>query len=84
MSTTMNRAEEQAQVSAEKTRSFILPAVAAVILFAVIVYIQFSLVLKQYGFFAELPLGIGFYFCYAWHRSLAQKANVHAERLKKG
>jgi hypothetical protein len=84
MSTTMNRAEEQAQVSAEKTRSFVLPAAVAVILFAAIVYIQFSLILGKNGFPAELVLAIGFYFCYAWHRSLAQKANVHAEKLKKG
>jgi hypothetical protein len=78
------RTERQAEVSAEKTRAFVLPAVAAVLLFAAIVYIQFSLVLGQYGLFAEFPLGVGFYFCYAWHNSLVQRANVHAEKLKKG
>jgi hypothetical protein len=84
MTTMSERTEQQAAVSAEKTRSYLLPAAAATLLFVAIVYIQFSLVLGQYGFFAELPLGIGFYFCYAWHTSLAQKANVHAQKLKQG
>jgi hypothetical protein len=76
--------EQQAQVSAEKTRAVALPAIAAVILFGVIVYVQFSNVLGQNTFPASLVLAIGFYFCYAWHGKLAQRANVHAEKLKKG
>ena len=76
--------EQQAQVSAEKTRAVALPAIAAVILFAVIVFVQFSNVLGQNTFPASLVLAIGFYFCYAWHGKLAQRANVHAEKLKKG
>jgi hypothetical protein len=76
--------EQQAQVSSEKTRAVALPAIAAVILFAVIVFVQFSNVLGQNTFPASLVLAIGFYFCYAWHGKLAQKANVHAEKLKKG
>jgi hypothetical protein len=76
--------EQRAEVVAEKTRSYLLPAIAAVILFAAIVYIQFSLILGKLGFPAELVLAIGFYYCYAWHTKLAQRANVHAEKLKKG
>lgn len=76
--------EQQAQVSAEKSRAIILPMIAAVILFAAIVFVQFSNVLGQNTFPASLVLAIGFYFCYAWHGKLAQRANVHAETLKKG
>lgn len=76
--------EQNAQVSAEKTRAIALPAIAAVILFAVIIFVQFSNVLGQNTFPASLLLAIGFYFCYAWHGKLAQRANVHAEELKKG
>jgi hypothetical protein len=88
MGTTMNsaadRAETQAQLTAEKRRAFILPALAAIFIFSVIAYLQFTPALGQYNFIAQFPLGIGFYLCYAWHNSLAQKANVHAEKLKKG
>ncbi len=88
MGTTMkaatDRAETQAQVTAEKRRAFILPALAAILIFAAIAYLQFTPALGQFNFIAQFPLGIGFYFCYAWHTSLAQKANVHAEKLKKG
>jgi len=76
--------EQQTQVSAEKTRAVVLPIAAAVILFAAIVFVQFSNVLGQAAFPASLVLAIGFYFCYAWHGKLAQRANVHAEKLKKG
>ncbi len=76
--------EQQAQVSAQKTRAVALPAIAAVILFAVIIYVQFSNALGANTFPASLVLAIGFYFCYAWHGRLAQKANVRAETLKKG
>jgi len=61
-----------------------LPSIAAMILFAAIIYVQFSNVLGNGTFPASLVLAIGFYFCYAWHGRLAQKANVHAEKLKKG
>ncbi|MDB5397157.1 MAG: hypothetical protein JWM91_4663 [Rhodospirillales bacterium] len=84
MSTMSERAEQQAEVSAEKTRAFALPIAAAILLFAAIVYIQFSGVLGQYALFAQFPLGVAFYACYAWHTSLVQKANVHAEKLKRG
>ena len=76
--------EQQAQVSAEKSRAIILPVIAAVILFAAIVFVQFSDVLGKNAFPASLVLAIGFYFCYAWHGKLAQRANVQAEKLKKG
>jgi hypothetical protein len=76
--------QQQAQVSSEKTRAVVLPVIAAVILFAAIVFVQFSNVLGQAAFTASLVLAIGFYFCYAWHGKLAQRANVHAEKLKKG
>jgi hypothetical protein len=76
--------EQQAQVSSEKTRAVVLPVIAAVILFAAIVVVQFSNLLGQAAFPASLVLAIGFYFCYAWHGKLAQRANVHAEKLKKG
>ena len=74
----------QAQVSAEKTRAVALPAIAAVILFAAIIVVQFTEILGQAAFPGSLVLAIGFYFCYAWHGKLAQRANVHAEKLKKG
>jgi hypothetical protein len=76
--------EQQAQVSAEKSRAIVLPMIAAVILFAAIVFVQFTNVLGQAAFPASLVLAIGFYFCYAWHGKLAQRANVHAGKLKKG
>ncbi len=55
-----------------------LPMIAAVMLFAAIVYIQFSGALGGNGFFAELGLAIGFYYCYAWAKRMAatdKKAN---------
>jgi predicted membrane protein len=76
--------EQQAQVSAEKTRAVVLPIIAAVILFAAIIFIQFSDMLGANTFPASLVLAIGFYFCYAWHGRLTQRANVRAETLKKG
>ncbi len=76
--------EQQAQVSSEKTRAVLLPVIAAVILFAAIIVVQFTEILGQAAFPASLVLAIGFYFCYAWHGKLAQRANVHAEKLKKG
>jgi hypothetical protein len=95
-STLSNGAAARAEVSAERVRAFVLPSAAAVVLFAAIVYLQFNLftvfpgpgkfsdMLGKFGFFAQFPLGVGFYFCYAWHTSLVQRANVHAEKLKKG
>ena len=76
--------EERAQVSAEKSRAIVLPAIAAAILFAAIIVVQFTDLLGQAAFPGSLVLAIGFYFCYAWHGRLAQKANMHAEKLKKG
>ena len=96
MSATPGRTEAQAAVSAERVRAFVLPIAAAVLLFAALVYLQFDLylvfpgpgqfsaMLGKSGFIIQFPLGVGFYFCYAWHNSLVQKANVHAEKLKKG
>jgi len=79
-----DRAERQAEVRAEKTRAYLLPAAAALILFAAIAYIQFTGVLGRNEFPVKLVLAIGFYYCYRWHTALAQRANVHAEQLKKG
>lgn len=76
--------EQRAQVSSEKTRAVVLPVIAAVILFAAIIVVQFTDLLGQAAFPGSLVLAIGFYFCYAWHGRLAQKANVHTETLKKG
>ncbi len=96
MSTMSGRAEAQAAVSAERVRAFVLPIAVAVLLFATLVYLQFDLyqvfpgpgqfstMLGKLGFIIQFPLGVGFYFCYAWHTSLVQRANVHAEKLKKG
>ena len=63
-------------VSAAKTRAIVFPAAIAVILFATIIYIQFSLVLGKNGFPAELLLAVGFYYCWNWHRKLQAKANA--------
>jgi len=77
MTSVPNRAEAQAQVSAEKSRAFVFPAAVAIILFALIAYIQFSTFLGQYGFIAQFPLGVGFYYCWAWHTRLAKRAASH-------
>ncbi len=66
--------KHQQAVTAAKTRAVVIPAALAILLFALIAYIQFSLVLGQYGFFAELPLAIGFYYCWAWHLKMRDKA----------
>jgi hypothetical protein len=71
------------QVSAEKTRAVALPGMAAILIFALIAYIQFSTFLGQYGFLAQLPLGIGFYYCWAWHMRLAKRADAHEAQLKR-
>jgi hypothetical protein len=76
--------EQRAEVAAEKTRAYLLPAAAAAILFAAIAYIQFTGVLGKAEFPVKLILAIGFYYCYRWHTALAQRANVHAEKLKRG
>jgi hypothetical protein len=76
--------EQKVQIAAEKARAVTLPTVAAIILFFVIVFVQFSNILGQATFPASLVLAVGFYFCYAWHGRLAQRADVHAEQLKKG
>ena len=76
--------EQRAEVAAEKTRAYLLPAGAAAILFAAIAYIQFTGVLGKAEFPVKLILAIGFYYCYRWHTALAQRANVHAEKLKRG
>ena len=76
--------EQRAEVAAEKTRAYVIPAIAAAIVFAAIVYIQFTGVLGKAEFPVKLVLAIGFYYCYRWHTALAQRANVHAEQLKKG
>ena len=94
--TMSDRATQQAEISAEKVRAFVMPIIAAVVLFAALVYLQFNLfqffpgpgkfsdALGKFGFFAQFPLGVGFYFCYAWHTSLVQRANLHQEKLNKG
>jgi len=76
--------EQRAEVAAEKTRAYVIPAIAAAIIFAAIVYIQFTGVLGKAEFPVKLVLAIGFYYCYRWHTALVQRANVHAEKLKKG
>lgn len=75
---------QRAEVKAEKRRAFLLPAAAAVIIFAAIMYLQFTPALGKLNFIVQFPLGISFYLCYAWHTSLVQRANMHAEKLKKG
>jgi len=76
--------EQHADVAAEKTRAYLIPAAAAVILFAAIAYIQFTGVLGKLEFPVKLILAIGFYYCYRLHTALVQRANTHAEELKKG
>ncbi len=83
MTSISNRVETQAEVSAEKTRAFALPAIAAILIFALIAYIQFSTFLGQYGFLAQLPLGVGFYYCWAWHARLAKRVAKHQAQLDK-
>ncbi len=70
-------------VAAEKTRAIALPALVALILFAAILYLQFSSFLGQLNFIAQLPLGIGFYYCWAWHTRLAKRAARHEAQLKR-
>ena len=76
--------EQRAGVAAEKTRAYVIPAIAAAVIFAAIVYIQFTGVLGKLEFPVKLLLAIGFYYCYRLHTALVQRANVHAEELKKG
>jgi hypothetical protein len=83
MTSISNRAETQAEVSAERTRAFALPAIAAILIFGLIAYIQFSTFLGQYGFLAQLPLGVGFYYCWAWHTRLAKRAAKRQAQLDK-
>ena len=80
----MTTLPSQAQVAAEKKRAIALPAAAAVIVFFALLYLQFSQAFGKLTLFAQFPLGVAFYFCYAWHMSLAKRANAHAEQLKKG
>ncbi len=70
----------KSEISTEKTRAVALPAIVAILIFALIAYIQFSTFLGQYGFLAQLPLGIGFYYCWAWHVRLAKRAETHARQ----
>jgi hypothetical protein len=72
-----------ASVSAEKARAAILPALVALLLFAAIVVLQFSTLLGQSNFIAQLPLGIGFYYCWAWYRRRAKRAAAHETLLNK-
>jgi hypothetical protein len=72
----------QASVSAEKTRAVLLPAAVATLIFAALMYLQFSNFLGQLNFIAQLPLGIGFYYCWAWHTRLSKRAAAHEARLK--
>ncbi len=76
MSSVTEQVRHERQVTAAKTRAVVFPAVLAILLFAAIVYIQFSLVLGKYGFFAELPLAIGFYYCWNWHVRLQAKVKA--------
>jgi fatty acid desaturase len=71
------------EASAERTRAIAFPAIAAILIFALIAYIQFSTFLGQYGFIAQLPLGIAFYYCWAWHVRLSKRAEARAAQLKK-
>lgn len=64
------------QVSEARTRSYVLPGALAALLFAAIQVIQFTQILGAAGFIAQLPLGIAFYYCWAWHRKLAEKADT--------
>ena len=82
--TVSERIHQQEQAAAAHTRSFVLPGALAVIIFAAIAFIQFSLVLGKYGFFAELALGIGFYYCWTWHTRLAAKADAMDRTAGKG
>ena len=82
--TVSERIHQQQEAASARTRSFVLPGALAIVLFAAIVYVQFSLVLGKYGFFALFPLGIAFYYCWAWHKRLAAKADCMDRTAAKG
>ena len=52
---------------AGRRRSTLPPIILGLLLFAVIIWIQFSGVLGQNANFAVIFLALGFYYCYAWH-----------------
>jgi hypothetical protein len=72
----------QSSVTAEKTRAVVLPALVAILLFAAILVLQFSSLLGQSNFIAQLPLAIGFYYCWAWYKRWAKRAAAHEAQLK--
>ena len=82
--TLSERIHQQQQAASARTKAFVLPAALAVTLFVAIVYIQFSLVLGKNGFLALFPLGIAFYYCWAWHRRLSAKADAAERAAGKG
>jgi hypothetical protein len=76
MTSVTERANLHEQASAARTLAIVWPGALAVLIFALIIYIQFSMILGGGGFIAELFLAIGFYYCWAWHNRLAAKAKL--------
>jgi len=74
--TTTQETRLRDEASAARTKAFVWPAALAVVLFAAIVFIQFSLILGPSGFIAEFPLAVGFYYCYAWAKRRLARANA--------
>jgi hypothetical protein len=80
--TVSGQLQREHQATEARTRSFVLPGALAIVLFATIVYIQFSQVLGAKGFIVEFPLAVAFYYCWAWHKNLAAKADVKAREAR--
>jgi hypothetical protein len=72
--TASQRIQLRVDAATARTRSVVWPGAVAILLFAVIVYIQFSLILGASGFIVEFVMAIGFYYCWAWHCRLVERA----------
>lgn len=80
---TMDAAPKTDRTALSVSRS--LPIAAGVLLAAVMVWVQFMAPLGKYSIFGNLFLGIGFYFCYAWHERIeAAEKTRQAEQDAKG
>jgi len=63
-----------------RRRSTLPPIILGALLFATIIYIQFSGVLGRNANFAIIFLAIGFYYCYAWHGRIAAANKQAAQK----
>jgi hypothetical protein len=83
MTTSTERADLRQAAATSRMRSIVWPGAVAVLLFVLIIYIQFSLILGDNGFPAELVLAVGFYYCWSWHNRLAAKATMSERAAEK-